>query len=389
VIGVRSFGEKPDEVARLASAMVRGYHAAGIITNLKHFPGHGDTATDSHLALPVIPFSLERLEQLELIPFKQAIAAGADSVMIAHLFLPQLMRDTNLPSTVSPEIVRELLREKLGFQGVIMTDCLEMEAVSEITGTERGAVLSLQAGNDLILVSHRYDRQVGSIEMIKRAVRDGLLEPALITNAAERVLSLKQRYLSWEKLAAAPGLEVIQSRAHQQLRDRAYELSTTLVRDEGNLLPLQLELEQRLLVLFLEPTTYSQVIDDYYVNTEMVHGLQERHANTRALVAFARATEEQEAVVWEAVAEADVVLTVSLNANLDQRQVEVIKGVMGSGKAVIGLAAMNPYDILSFPELGTYLGTYEDTSAALLAATKVIFGEIRAVGRLPVTLEGI
>src|SRR5579871_3149457 len=120
VIGVRSFGEDPQQVARLTAAAVRGYRAAGVVSSLKHFPGHGDTATDSHRALPVIPHTMERLNAVELVPFKSGIAAGADSVMIAHIFLPALMPADGLPATVSPAVIQGLLREQLGYAGVVV-----------------------------------------------------------------------------------------------------------------------------------------------------------------------------------------------------------------------------------------------------------------------------
>src|SRR5712692_4703955 len=123
VIGVRSFGEDPHLVARLGAAMVKGFHAAGILSCLKHFPGHGDTAVDSHLALPTIPHTFERLEAVELVPFRSGVEAGADSVMIAHISFPALTHQEALPATVSPALVRGLLREKLGFDGVIISDC--------------------------------------------------------------------------------------------------------------------------------------------------------------------------------------------------------------------------------------------------------------------------
>src|SRR2546421_1603108 len=128
VIGVRSFGEDPQQVARLGAAMVRGYHDAGILTCLKHFPGHGDTAVDSHLALPTIPYPLERLEALELLPFRSGIEAGAESVMIAHVSFPALTQQNMLPATLSSPIVQGLLRGKLGFNGAILSDCMEMKA---------------------------------------------------------------------------------------------------------------------------------------------------------------------------------------------------------------------------------------------------------------------
>src|SRR5215471_12252154 len=132
--------------------MVKGYQAGGILSCLKHFPGHGDTTIDSHLSLPVIPYTLQRLEDLELIPFKSGIEAGAESVMIAHIAFPELTKHTTLPATLSPSIIQELLRKHLDFKGVILSDCMEMRAISDTFGTERAVVLALKAGIDLVLV---------------------------------------------------------------------------------------------------------------------------------------------------------------------------------------------------------------------------------------------
>ena len=154
VIGVRSFGEDPQQVAHLAVATIKGYQAAGIISNLKHFPGHGDTSVDLHVALPTIAHTIEHLEQVELVPFKSCIQAGTDSVMIAHIYFPALMPDKILPATVSPAVIQGLLRQQLGFDGVIVSDCMEMNAIVSTIGTAQGTVMALQAGIDLVLVSH-------------------------------------------------------------------------------------------------------------------------------------------------------------------------------------------------------------------------------------------
>src|SRR5579859_4003700 len=191
VIGVRSFGEDPREVARLGAAMVKGYHAAGVLACLKHFPGHGDTAVDSHLALPTIPYTLERLEEVELVPFRGGIEAGVESVMIAHVSFPALTQHDMFPATLSSDIVQGLLREQLGFNGLVLSDCLEMKAISETFGTERAAVKALQAGIDLVLVSHHYMRQRGSIEAIRVAVQTHELSSQAVQQAAEHVLRLK------------------------------------------------------------------------------------------------------------------------------------------------------------------------------------------------------
>src|SRR6266853_188024 len=175
IIGVRSFGEEPLLVARLGAAMVRGYRASGVLSCIKHFPGHGDTAVDSHLALPVIPYTLQRLEALELVPFRAGIEAGAESVMIAHVAFPALTHDAALPATLSSAIIQGLLRDKIGYKGVIISDCLEMQAISDTFGTELAAVMALQAGIDLVLVSHHSTRQRGSFEAIREAALTGEL----------------------------------------------------------------------------------------------------------------------------------------------------------------------------------------------------------------------
>lgn len=395
VIGIRSFGEDPQAVARLAAATIRGYHDAGVLTSLKHFPGHGDTAVDSHLSLPTVPFALERLEQLELIPFVEGIAAGADSVMIAHLYLPLIMQQAMLPSTVSPEIIRTLLREKLGFKGVVISDCLEMNAVAETIGTEQGALMALQAGNDLILISHTYTRQQGGIAAIQAALQTGELVPEAIQQAAERVLAMKARTLSWDTLPTEEALAIIGNSAHQQLRDHAYQLSTTLVRNDASLIPLHLESSQQILVIFSEPTNYSMAIEKDFSGEAFVESIRQYHSSVNVLYlapslqaqSVDNRTEDQ--AIYEAAQCADVIIMVTLNANLDLRQATLLQNLLQAGHAVIGVAAYNPYDLLAYPQLATYLVTYEYTQPALVAAVQVIFGETPASGSLPVSIPGL
>ena len=386
VIGVRSFGEDPRQVARLGAAMVRGYKAAGMITCLKHFPGHGDTAVDSHLALPVIPYDMQRLEAIELLPFKSAIGAGADSVMIAHMYLPALMQDEMVPATISHAVVTELLRKKLGFTGLIVSDCMEMQAVSDIVGTEHGTVEALKAGIDLVLVSHQYSQQRGSIEAIQAAMQDGLLSEERVREAAEHVLQLKARTLSWDNLPDTKGLTLIGNEAHRQLRDRAYELSTTVVKDEGGLLPLRLQPEQHLCILFLQPSTSTQAIDAGLSGDALVEQIRKRHDRVDIMSIASSPTPDEYESINRAVNGAAITIVVTANANLDAYQGELVRQLLKSGRSILGVAAYNPYDLLAFPELSTYLVTYEYTQPAFAALVRVLFGEIPARGHLPVTL---
>ena len=401
VIGVRSFGEDAQQVARLGAAMVRGYAAAGILSCLKHFPGHGDTAVDSHLALPLIPYDLERLEALELVPFRGGIEAGAECVMIAHVSFPALTSQDMLPATLSPDIVQGLLREKLGFSGVILSDCMEMRAISDTFGTERAAVTALQAGIDLVLVSHTYTRQRGSIEAILAAVETHELSPQAIQQAAERVLRLKARYLSWDdgqdKLRsynAHPQLDAggrdlsgrDKSRpynVHLQLQDEAYEMSTTLVRNEDGLLPLRPGAGEQIVIVSPQRNTMTMVEDRYYSDDLLAEIIKQYAGNVSVLHV---SPGDDWRSLLQATNEADTFIVATVNAHLDEQQTEIVRYLVSSGRRVIGIAVRNPYDLSAFPQLRTYLVTYEYTRPALVGAARVLFGERQARGHLPVSM---
>jgi beta-N-acetylhexosaminidase len=389
VIGNRSFSEDPQQVARLGAAAVKGWQDAGVIACLKHFPGHGDTTVDSHLALPILPYALERLETVELVPFKSGIMAGAETIMSAHISFPAITHDESLPATLSPTILRGLLRDQLGFQGVIISDCLEMKAISEGVGIAHGSVRALLAGIDLVLISHIYDHQRAGSAAIQQALQTGELPVEILQQAVRRVIQLKERYLSWDKALADPTapLQWVGNAAHQQLSEQTYEVSTTLVRDTAGLLPLQLQSEQRIAVVYPAKQAWTEVADRKLAIEDLVQQLQKRHTNINIHPFFVWTDLHEE--ILPSVQDADIILAVTVNANLDEQQVSLMQALLQSGRPVIGLAVHNPYDLLAFPTLGTYLVTYEYTAPALTAAVRVLFGEIEARGHLPVSLPGI
>jgi beta-N-acetylhexosaminidase len=391
VIGVRSFGEDPAQVARFGVAAMRGLQEASVLTSVKHFPGHGDTAVDSHQALPTIPHTLQRLDDVELVPFRAALAAGVDSVMIAHVALPQLMGSAALPATVSPAIVRGLLRERLGFDGAIISDCLEMRAVTETVGTERGAVMALLAGIDLLLVSHRYDRQLGSLRALQAALRSGELPEEAVRQAAERVAQLKARALAWEDLrgpeAAVPAW--VGGEAHGHLAERAYEQAVTLVRDEEGAVPLRLDPDARLLVVSPSGAALTEADEGHVGARVLVESIRQRHAQVDELAVSLRPTDAERAEAQRQAADAAVVVVVTADANRNPEQAAMARGLARMGGRAIAIAARDPYDLLAYPELRTYLATYEYTPPALETAARVLFGEVQPQGRLPVTLPGL
>lgn len=387
VIGVRSFGEDPEQVARLVAATVRGLRTAGVVSCLKHFPGHGDTTLDSHVALPSVLHAMDRLDVVELPPFKSGIEAGAESVMIAHVALPQLTDGDLSPATVSPGVVTGLLRQRLGFEGVIITDCLEMGAVAATMGTERGAVMALRAGADLALVSHTYARQRGSMEAVREALDGRELTRAMVGRALARVKWMKSSALHWDEKPHPEASAEVASEAHMRLRDEAYAQAITLVRNDTGLLPLRLDVKERIVVVAFLPERLTAAAEHFDAHGALVESIRQHHANTQGMTVPSRASVIEIAAMWAAIEAADVVVAVTLNAILDERQAERMRRLVTMGKRVAGIAAGAPYDLDVFPDLRTYLATYEFTEPALTTVGHILFGEMQARGQLPVSLS--
>ncbi|WP_404454133.1 beta-N-acetylhexosaminidase [Virgibacillus necropolis] len=192
IIGNRSFGNNPEIVSKLGIQTMKGIQSQGIISVIKHFPGHGDTSVDSHLKLPKVNKSLEELNNLELIPFKNAISNGADVVMVAHILLPKL--DPTNPSSMSKKIITGILRKQLNFTGVVITDDMTMDAITNNFNIGDAAVKSVKAGSDIILVAHDYDKITSTIDALKSAVKQGEISEGRINESVRRIIELKQKY---------------------------------------------------------------------------------------------------------------------------------------------------------------------------------------------------
>jgi beta-N-acetylhexosaminidase len=369
VIGARSFGSDPELVGRLGAAAVRGLQGAGVIATLKHFPGHGDTAVDSHLALPVVTAPLERLEAVELAPFRQGIAAGAACVMTAHVAFPVLTGDATTPATLSRAVITDLLRNRLGFAGVIMSDCLEMGAVARTAGVEVGAVQAMRAGADLVLISHTLERQRAAIAAVRAAVADGALSAEKVKSSAERVLRLKRRFLTWSDAPPAP-LDAELLRAHQELSASAYWRAVRVVRDSDGLLPLRLRPNQEILILDSPPRASTAAVDIPYRSSWLADEVQRSHERIRCLTLTSDTFED----ALRAARAADMVLLSSVDAFRDRETVERMRHIALAGRPVIGLALGLPFDAEALPEIGSYLAAYDYSRLALAAAASILFG---------------
>ncbi|KAI9250017.1 glycoside hydrolase superfamily [Sporodiniella umbellata] len=373
VIGVRSFGEDPDQVAQLGKAQVTGYQSQGVAACVKHFPGHGDTATDSHLGVPVVDKAID----IELKPFRQTLACAESypaSVMVAHIALPQLIASGRVAS-LSSEIVQDLLREQLHYKGVIITDCLEMDAVRKTVGSAPGAVLALEAGNDMVMLCHTLEYQQEAIRLIEQ-MDVGKLQASL-----ERVAAMKDRYLNWKDTLTVQSLNGFGS--HSEQSQRLYEKVPTLVRDVQRLIPLRPEPTDRVLFLASHVPLTLAIDSEPEPFNSFYHSLRRRLPQTDYVVFDA----ESYASLVPKIKAADYVIVGTANANLYAFQSELVHLAHQHARRLVVAAVINPYDLTVFPEISTYLVAYEYTPPAHEALVRLMLGEIAyRANRLPITL---
>lgn len=392
IINLRSFGEDPDAVARRVAAFVEGARDGGILTSVKHFPGHGDTALDSHLELPTIGGDRQRLDHVELAPFRAAIAAGVDSVMIGHLAMPAI-DSSGRPATLSPAISTRLLREELGFTGLIVTDAMEMRGVGNVHMGE-AAVEALLAGADVLLLPA--DPRV-AIESLLLAVEEGRLSVERIEGSVRRVLETKARLgLHRERRVDPRYLRQNVGRPADAQRARAIAREAiTLVRNEGGILPLRAEDELKVLNLVLSSDWVNGNIGAG--GGEAENGLRARGAKvtTRRLgpeisPATAAAIVAQAADFSHVVVSAFVRVTSSKgHASMDASHAALLESLAAAGTRVVVISFGNPYLLTQFPHVPAYVCAYSAEESSQQAAVAALFAEYDLAGRLPVSLPGL
>ncbi|MFF5855696.1 glycoside hydrolase family 3 protein [Streptomyces sp. NPDC012751] len=383
VIGVRSFGADPDAVAALVAAEVKGYQAAGVAATAKHFPGHGDTAVDSHYGFPVITHSRELWEELDAVPFRAAIAAGIDSIMTAHIQFPALDGSGD-PATLSRPILTGILRGELGYDGVVITDSLGMQGVRSKYGDDRVPVLALKAGVDQLLNPPSLDVAWNAV---LKAVRDGELTEARLDESILRILRLKaRRGLLDDPYTRRSGVDrTVGTRFHLATADRIAERTTTLLVNEGGTLPFDRRREPRVLVVGADPASPSGTTGPPTgVLAAALTGLG------FTATALSTGTAPSAATVDKAVAaarDADAVVVATYNVTADSSQRTLVERLLAAGGPVAVVAIRNPYDIAHLPSARAFLATYCWTDVELRAAARVIAGRVAPRGRLPVPVQ--
>lgn len=421
IINTRSFGEDPAQVGQLVAAFIKGSHEHGMLTTVKHFPGHGDTGTDSHLGVARVEGDAAHLNHIELPPFKTAIAAGADSVMVAHLSVPALEPDPNKVATISSNIIDGVLKKQLGFEGVVVTDALEMRGLTALyppqqgSATARAAVDAVKAGNDVILWPTDLD---GAFNGIVAAVKAGDIPESRIDDSVRKILEMKASVgLDRSRLVDLGQVPYLLDKPEdmafaQQTADRA----VTLVRDNHKVLPLP-----KLLPPATESETFQAQVQPSQqvvaiVITDSMRGdsgqvfenaLRARRADatifhlddtlapamtSQILQAVKAASRVVVAAYIVPVAAKQVMVDSKLvnSVGLDQGTGTLLRQVLEEAADKTAVIAMgNPYVAQNFPFIQTYICTYSSASSSELSAVKLLFGELKPEGRLPVTLPGI
>ncbi|WP_328894057.1 glycoside hydrolase family 3 protein [Streptomyces sp. NBC_00236] len=385
VIGVRSFGSDPQSVAGMVAAQVKGYQSAGIASTAKHFPGHGDTSTDSHTGLPVISHTREQWAELDEPPFRAAIAAGIDSIMTAHIVVPALDPAED-PATLSRPILTGILREELGYDGVVVTDSLGMEGVRTKYGDERVPVLALQAGVDQLLNPPSLEV---SWNALLAAVKNGEVSEDRLDESILRILRLKTKLgLFDDPFVSRRGVDrTVGTRSHLAAADRIAEHTTTLLANDGALLPLSRRSHRNLLVVGADPASPSGTTGP--PTTTLAGAFNELGYTATALPT---GTAPTRAAIDAAVAAAqgkDAVVVGTYNVSATSAQRTLVRELAATGVPVITVAIRNPYDIAQLAGTGyaASLASYSWTDVELRAAVRVIAGRAEPEGRLPVPVQ--
>jgi beta-N-acetylhexosaminidase len=389
IINVRSFGEDPEQVAEMGAAFVRGIQDQGAIATGKHFPGHGDTDTDSHLRLPVINATRERMDSVELRPFQAAIDVGMGAMMTAHITVPSINGGNGEPATLSSAVLTDLLRTEMAFEGLIVTDAMDMSAISGRLGVGEASVRAVEAGADVILMPASVG---GAAAGIVSAVEEGRVPEGRIDDSVLRILQAKEALGLPEKRTV--DLEAIPSSMgtpeHLAVAEEIAEKSITLITNGGGLLPLRGTRSARVLsVTYRRP---SDVLAGRYFNRRL------RQTYPRLVTANVdqnTAGALSEGLIRQARNSALVVVSIYVTAVSYSNSVAVpdevadfVRQLDAIGKPHVVVSFGNPYLITDFPDVRAYMLGWSGSEVSQRAAARALFGEFDIRGRTPTRIPG-
>jgi len=389
VINTRAFGDDVVLVTEMSKAFVRGTQDAGVIATVKHFPGHGDSDIDTHLGMVNLTIDRKRLDELELRPFKESIDAGALSVMVGHISVPAIDTASGIPGTVSPSITTRLLKDELKFDGLIVTDAMVMQGVAKNYAPGQAAVMAIKAGIDLVLMPVNVDL---SVDAIVAAVNRGEISQSRIDYSVRKLLQMKQwvgldknRFTDYEKAG-----EVVGSRKNQLIAKEIARNAVTVLGNKNNVLPLP-KVDKRTILDIVISDTEDPTDGKYF------HGLvKERYGALEMAKVDPRSNVLEYDSAMAKARRADLILcqlhlytrSGEMTGFVEPKQSEFIKTLLALGKPMVAVSFGNPYVVMDFPKVDTYVCTYSDAECMQEAAAEVLFAEQPATGKLPITIPG-
>ncbi len=389
VINVRSYSEVADTVAKYGIAFMEGVHDAGLMATAKHFPGHGDTDVDSHVDLPVLPIDYERLTQVELVPFKKAFQAGMKSIMTAHIALPEIALFPDYPATLDPGITSHILRDSLRFDGVVVTDGMGMRGVSNYFDAGDAAVLAIKAGVDQILLSADLEEAINAIEL---AVISGDIEESRIDASVKRVLEMKMDTGLFSQPQLVDIYELtskINTREFRRIADAVAESSITLLKNDGNLLPLDGNDFEKVVVVNISDGRRT-------VNDHITGMLDEKFKRLESVHIHPGMCSADSLEATKTVASSDLVVALSHLAirtaeeiSLDEMVSPMISKLFDTEAPVIAVSLGSPYILGAFDDADVHMLAWSPRERQQVAAGYVLTGAAGAGGKLPVTIPSL
>ncbi len=412
IINTRSFGEDPQQVGDLVAAYIKGAHEGGMLTTVKHFPGHGETATDSHLGVASVNVDRAHLDSIELPPFRQAIAAGVDSVMVAHVTVPALDPDPNHVATISPLVVSDLLQKQLGFKGIIVTDALDMAGLTHLFANNigRAAVEAFKAGNDLLLIPADIP---ASYNAMLQAVQSGEISRERLDRSVGKILKAKASLgLQKARLVDVGALaNVVAKPANLAFGQQVADAAVTLVRDNGKVLPLKSPLKNQgtakaVLPYTTTEETHNQTVavvfsDDVRTDSgrTFAREFRARIPDAHVMYVDTRVAAGMSDEVLKAVDEAKTVVAAVYvipsagkgnSLAMADATGALLQQVLDHAAEKTAVIAMgNPYLAADLPKIENYMCTFSNATVSELSAVKALFGEIAIRGHLPVSIPNV
>ncbi len=382
-LGIRAFGDDPAPAAALGAALIEGLQSAGVAATIKHFPGKGEAAVDSHYKMPVIAHSRERLDAVEFPPFRAGIAAGAKLLMTGHFAIPALTGTSAYPATVARRVMTDFARGEMGFEGVIITDALDMGAITQGAGQIIDVIAAVRAGVDLMLIMLDADTQERLYGGLNLAYSRELIDDDHLRPSVERILALK----GWAAGQAQPGLDVVGCAGHRVLEAELARRSITLARDTAALLPLRLPAEARVAAVMPQPADLTPADTSSTVRPHLAAALRAHHPHVDEIVTEHRPTRETIAALRERLADYDLLVLGTINASMQPEQAQLVAELLQLSIPAVTVALRTPYDLAAYPAATTHLCAYSIQPASLEALAAALFGEFTPSGRLPVKVE--